>query len=207
MVIPPYLLWRIGALVLAILVYLFLSNQPAEHRKTTINHFINLSITLFVSLFGAKFVTNASLLLESPMALLVYPSGTPELYIALGITTVQALYIMRKEENKDILLQGLVMIALFTLFFFDFSRVIFVEGPVNASLFIWFLFIVVMLFKPQFILEYASVAMLLFVLTSLFWMTPDLMGMRVHVYFYLFGFMFFKGVISIKNKIVDKGSM
>ena len=80
MILQPLLVIRVIALLIGLAVFWILSSQ--KEKKKTVESYASTLTTWLLFFIGAKGLTQWELLLDYPLSVLAYPSGTVEFYIA-----------------------------------------------------------------------------------------------------------------------------
>ncbi|WP_173917504.1 hypothetical protein [Halobacillus sp. Marseille-Q1614] len=183
--IPPYLAARLAAFIMAIIVFYFIHQSSAVLKKKWIESFLSLITTVFVYMFLMKFLTKFSMLFEYPMAVVTYPSGSIEFYLALIAAVLYYIKTARMEEDPAAFHSAIMQLAAGTQFFFYFLVIIFQDENAWIELSLWFLlFTASLIINSHYLLllflGVSAAAVLSFPLT-----VPDVMGIRVHAMFYI----------------------
>ncbi|ARI75775.1 hypothetical protein [Halobacillus mangrovi] len=184
--LPPYIMARGIAFVAGIVIYYFASHQFSKVKKDRVSTFLSLLTSFVVVMFLMKFVTKFPMVFEYPLALLAYPSGTFEFYLACVVMVFfyQKEYI--KNKNKESFHYDLLMIVTGSSFFFYLINLsVFNEG-VLLEMGLWFCLYLSALLINEFWREMLFVGMSIATVLSFTLEVPAVMGIRVHKGFYLF---------------------
>ncbi|MCA0971290.1 hypothetical protein LCM20_11850 [Halobacillus litoralis] len=184
MQIPPYMMARAVALLVGILFYYILSQQSNAYKKKVVERTLSLFSIVFVWMFVFKFVTHFPLLLDRPLALLAYPSGTLEFYLAVGMTAVYYVIDMKrgKVEQEDMHVD-LFRVLSGTMFVYYFLITIALNEAPFYELSLWFvLYIGSWVVGGYYALLVSCITA--FVM-SVFSDGPDFMGIRIDASFYI----------------------
>lgn len=184
--LPPYIMARSIAFIAGIVFYYFVSHQSSPVKKGRVSSFLSLLTSFVVVMFLMKFVTKFPMVFEYPLALLAYPSGTLEFYLA----SVVLVFLYRKEyiksNNKASFHYDLFLIGAGSTFFFYFIVLVVFNEEVLLEMGVWFcLYLGALIFK-YFWREVIFAGMVIACIASLTMEVPAVMGIRVHTAFYLF---------------------
>ncbi|MBA2175335.1 hypothetical protein H0266_10545 [Halobacillus locisalis] len=185
MQIPPYLLMRVIAAIIGILLFVLLTAQTKEKKKKRVETFVSLLTTIFIWMFVMKFVTKFPLLLEHPLTVLAYPSGTLEFYLGLVVTGIVFVRTIRKEKWKTDTYKELFQLFAATMFSFYFLITVFYGERPLVELSLWFVLYIGSLLVKKHQLFWFSASMATAIIASLFSSAPNVMGIRIHAAFYL----------------------
>ncbi|WP_082235280.1 hypothetical protein [Halobacillus massiliensis] len=184
MSIPPYMVFRILAFLMAAAVFYALNSGTNEQKKEWTSSFLSFISTVFIYMFLMKFITNYSMLLEYPGAVAAYPSGTLEFYLALMATAVHYIKTARQEYTSSFLQAMLQMMAGSQFFFYFFLRVI-EDDKVWVELTLWFFIFTGSLIIQKYYLVLWLLCMIAASVLSFTYIVPDVMAIRVHSFFYV----------------------
>lgn len=192
MVLQPLLLVRVAAIFIGVAVFWILSN---DNKKKTVESYLSLLTTWILFFIGAKLVTQWELLLDYPLSVLAYPSGTVEFYIA-SVATI--LFECRKrEQHQSFIYSYIIMIASSLVSFAFLARLVLEQGHAVDLMLAFSFFLLVMLWRrvEWIILLVAGGA----VVSGFIFRAPSLMGYRMDIWFYLVILIIGIGVILLKK--------
>ncbi|SDX84979.1 MULTISPECIES: hypothetical protein [Salimicrobium] len=134
MFVPPYLIIRLTALLVSAGVFRF-ARTGMEGKKEVFSKGTTLLTTFFLVFFSSKLVTTFPMVLDYPVTVLSYPSGTLEFYIA---SVAAAIHAFRLKLSKDEL-YGMTVLLSGSFFFYYIGSIIIMEDNVLHELVIWFI--------------------------------------------------------------------
>ncbi|MBN9654821.1 hypothetical protein J0K78_11140 [Halobacillus sp. GSS1] len=178
MVIQPLLMIRLAAIATGVMV---LWMMQRDHKKEKSEAFLSLLTTWVLAFIGAKVVTRWDLLLEYPISVLSYPSGTSELYIAMVVTIVVEW--RKRYEHSRYSESSLLVFATSFLGFALLQQLLLNQGDLVDMIFA-FIFFILVLFIGRVSLSIAiisTVGAMLAVISQ----SPGLMGYRIDGWFYV----------------------
>ncbi|MGI8313684.1 hypothetical protein [Halobacillus mangrovi] len=191
------------AFIAGIVFYYFASHHSSQVKKDRVSSFLSLITSFVVVMFLMKFVTKFPMVFEYPLALLAYPSGTLEFYLA----SVVIVFFYRKEyiksKTKESFHGDLVFMGTGSSFFFYFIVVVFLNEKVLLEMGLWFCLYLSLLIFKYFWREVLFVGMIIASVISFTVEVPAVMGIRVHAAFYLF-LTLFSFIVIIKKRMGSK---
>ncbi|MCP3030101.1 hypothetical protein LF817_01965 [Halobacillus sp. A1] len=180
MIVQPLLAIRVLAFITAIILFWLVSTQTKEVKKHVTEGFVSFLTTWILLFIGAKLLTKWQLLLDHPIALLAYPSGTLEFYIATAAITVIKLY----KNKSSIYTHEYVQLIAFSWFSFSVFTIVFNDEGAWSELILTFLFIILITLVNIPILTVIFIVLLTGIY-GLFYPSPELMGYRMDPWFYI----------------------
>ncbi|WP_156112615.1 hypothetical protein [Halobacillus sp. BBL2006] len=136
-------------------------------------------------MFLMKFVTKFPMVFEYPFALLAYPSGTFEFYLALLVILFIYRNEYKKTKDKGSFHYDMFLLAAGSSFFYYFTIITLYSEDVFIEIGLWFfLFVSSVIFKKywhEILLVGIATASVLSIVVEV----PAIMGIRVHMAFYL----------------------
>ncbi|WLR48052.1 hypothetical protein LC065_01865 [Halobacillus litoralis] len=179
MILQPLLVIRVIALLMGPAVFWILSSQ--KEKKKPMDHYASILTTWLLFFIGAKGLTQWELLLDYPLSVLAYPSGTAEFYIA-SIATV--LWEWRKRHvHKPYVQAYFLMLASSMVSFSLLERLVLDDGHLVDVIFAFSFFVMVVLHKQRLWSVFFAFSGAL--LAGGLYRAPDLMGYRMDPVFYL----------------------
>lgn len=93
------------------LFYRYYSRFAKEKQKQMEDSLFSLLLTFVFTYFFGKIVFHFSLFIQDPPAILAYPSGKNEFYLAAVLTFVHAMSLLRKRkmDGRELLFSGLMV--------------------------------------------------------------------------------------------------
>ncbi|WP_386058717.1 hypothetical protein [Thalassobacillus hwangdonensis] len=183
-VLSPVIGMRIGAVIFAILSFWLFDPSPVSRKKQKLDEFLSV-ITTFILLFWAmKLVTTFPLVLEYPRSVLSYPSGSTELYFAVGIMLILSIRNYFKNKGATVFTYAWWILFAGAQFYYLFFEAVFGGhlDLVHMAIAVCF-FVGLALFKRTYIIV---LSMFLVVSVVSFFGSPlEVIGQRVHAGFYL----------------------
>ncbi|WP_347862056.1 hypothetical protein U0355_02300 [Salimicrobium sp. PL1-032A] len=180
MFIPPYIAVRIVAFLMSIGVFWVMHTDKKE-TKRILSKGTSLLTTFFVVFIGAKLITTFPMVLEYPIAVLSYPSGTLEFYIGVGAMLIHA---FRLSVTKDEL-YGMVVLLSGAFFFYYIISIVVMDDRPLAELVLWFIIYIGSFLWKRYWPVFLEVGMLVAGLLSLNGPVLDVMGVPVDAGFYI----------------------
>ncbi|GGF25443.1 hypothetical protein GCM10010954_25440 [Halobacillus andaensis] len=180
MIVQPALALRILSFVIAILVFWFISTRKRGDKKQIVEAFISNLTTWVLFFIGVKVITKWEILLDHPLAVLAYPSGTLEFYIASLLTM---LWLIRKSSSSRSFLYEHVQLVAYSLFIFAFMSVIVLGEQGLFHLLFPFLFSILITLVRAPLVMIICVS-LISGMAGLVGQTPEIMGYRMDGWFY-----------------------
>lgn len=198
MVIQPLIIIRAAAIAAGLVVIWILKN---DHKKKRVEIFLSLLTTWLLSFIAAKFVTRWDLLFDYPLSVLSYPGGTRELYIAT-IITIMFEWRQRNQHSRFVD-SSLIILATSLLGFALLRQLVLDHGHLVDLLFAFVFFLLVVLKKWG--TRNIAIASSLGALVGLVYRSPELMGYRIDVGFYILTSLLLWTCIFLRNgKPTDK---
>lgn len=180
MFIPPYIMVRIGALIISIALFAAMHTDRKE-TKYILSKGTSLLTTFFVVFMGAKLITTFPMILEYPIAVLSYPSGTLEFYIGVGAMLIHA---FRLSITKDEL-YGMVVLLSGAFFFYYIMSIVVMDDRPLAELVLWFIIYIGSFLWKRYWPVFLEAGMLVAGLLSMNGPVLDMMGVPVDAGFYI----------------------
>ncbi|SIS40271.1 hypothetical protein [Salimicrobium flavidum] len=180
MFVPPYIVIRLAALLLSITVF-WTMREGSTAKRGIISKGVSLLTTFFVVFIGAKLVTTFPMVLEYPVAVLSYPSGTLEFYIGVGAMVIHA---FRLAVTKDEFHEMAVLLSGAFFFYYIISIITMDDRPL-AEIVVWFLIYIGTFLWKKYWSAVLEAGMLAAGLLSLDGAVLDWMGIPVDAGFYV----------------------
>lgn len=181
MFIQPLFGVRVTSFVIAIIIYWFFSEKAKGEKKKSVDSFVSLLATWFVLFFSIKLVTKWGIFLDNPMAVLAYPSGTQEFYIASVILLLVAW--MKRASHVGRFYDYTLLLSLALFSYTLIARIGLGNGHWMEFILAAVFLVGILLFRHPYWLV-AGIALASGV-TAPFFYTPAIMGYRMHAGFYL----------------------
>ncbi|WP_394219523.1 hypothetical protein [Halobacillus trueperi] len=196
MILQPLLVTRIIALLMGLAVFWILSSQ--KEKKKPMENYASILTTWLLFFIGAKGLTQWELLLDYPLSVLAYPSGTAEFYIA---TIAAVLWEWRKRQVHKSYLQAYILMLAGSFVTYAFlERLVLDQGHLVDVIFAFGLFFLVVLHKQRLWGVFFAFSGAL--LAGWLYRIPDVMGYRMDLGFYLV-----IALISLMLVLLKKGGM
>ncbi|SDJ34171.1 hypothetical protein [Salimicrobium halophilum] len=180
MFIPPYIMVRVVAIIISIALFAAMHTDRKE-MKYILSKGTSLLTTFFVVFMGAKLLTTFPMILEYPVAVLSYPSGTLEFYIGVGAMLIHA---YRLSAGKDELYGMVVLLSGAFFFYYIISTVVMNDRPLE-ELVLWFIIYIGSFLWKRYWPIFLEAGMLVAGLLSLNGPVLDVMGIPVDAGFYI----------------------
>lgn len=100
LVIQSTLAVLITSLLFGVVIYFLFGQVSYLEKKRNVDDFTTILVIFILSLWIAKFITNASLALKFPMAVLVYPADRWAFYLGLVLAFIYIRFIFMKKRDK-----------------------------------------------------------------------------------------------------------
>ncbi|MFG6115519.1 hypothetical protein ACGTN9_10035 [Halobacillus sp. MO56] len=181
MFIQPLFGVRVASFIIAIIIFWFFTEKAKREKKKSMDSFISLLATWFVLFFSIKFVTKWEIFIDNPMAVLAYPSGTQEFYIASVILMLFAW--IKRADHLPRLYDYILMLSIGIFSYTVIARLGLENGHwVDLVLAAVFLLGTLLFRNPYWLVVGIGV---ISGVTGLFIYTPTILGYRMHAGFYL----------------------
>lgn len=196
MILQPLLVIRVIALLIGLAVFWILSSQ--KEKKKTVESYASTLTTWLLFFIGAKGLTQWELLLDYPLSVLAYPSGTVEFYIACIATILWEW--QKRHVHKPYLQAYILMLASSFVGFALLEKLVLDQGHLVDVIFAFGFFFLVVLHRQRLWSVFFAFSGAL--LTGMLYRIPDVMGYRMDLGFYLV-----VTLVSLTLVLVKKGGM
>lgn len=181
MFIQPLFGVRVASFIIAVIIFWFFTEKAKSERKKSIDFFISLLATWFILFFNIKFVTKWEIFIDNPMAVLAYPSGTQEFYIASVILILVAW--IKRADHLPRLYDYILMLSISIFSYTVIARLGLENGHwLDLVLAAVFLLGTLLFRNPYWLVVGIGV---ISGVTGLVIYTPTILGYRMHAGFYL----------------------
>ncbi|MFC7061982.1 hypothetical protein [Halobacillus seohaensis] len=181
MVVQPLLAIRIISIIIALVLFWIVSEEKRAVKKHKAESFVSLMTTWVLFFIGVKVLTKWELLLDHPIALLAYPSGTLEFYLATLFTLI--LKLRQYHSYQDYLYEYVQLTAYSLLSFSILTRLFLQEGGWLELLVTFLFFILITIYRAP--LQAIILISFLSGIAGFLFETPAIMGYRMDTWFYL----------------------
>ncbi|MGP4075995.1 hypothetical protein [Halobacillus sp. K22] len=181
MTIQPVTIIRVVSLFIAALVMWWVVSRETSHKKRALDQFSSLLVTWALWFIGVKFLTTWPLLLDYPLSVVAYPSGTLEFYLA-SLLTISTEF-RRKEKHQAFIYEYILLLACSFFFFNLLSQLLLERGGVIELVLFFVYLAAVLLFRQALIIS----ALVSISAAASAWVggPPGLMGYRIDSWFYV----------------------
>ncbi|MCA1011901.1 hypothetical protein [Halobacillus halophilus] len=181
MTIQPVTIIRVASLVMAALVMWLAVSKETGHKKRALEQFSSVLVTWALWFIGVKILTTWPLVLEYPLSVLAYPSGTSEFYLASLLTIITEF--RGKEKHRTFQYEYILLLACSFFFFTLLSQLLLERGEL-VELVLFFVYLAAILLCRQVLIISALFSISAAVSV---WIggPPSIMGYRMDLWFYV----------------------